>query len=60
MKITKMMLKRLWKDESGQDLTEYALLLALVLLAAIASVSQLGTAVNTAIANVPTTIQGLK
>jgi pilus assembly protein Flp/PilA len=29
---------RLWRDEAGQDLTEYALLLVLIALAAIASV----------------------
>jgi hypothetical protein len=33
----KNMLARLWKEEEGQDLTEYALLLVLVALAAIGS-----------------------
>ena len=35
---------RLWKDESGQDLVEYALLVALLALAAVAT---LGTLANT-------------
>jgi Flp pilus assembly pilin Flp len=43
MKIT---LKKLWKDESGQDLTEYALLLVLLTLAAIGSLSTLAQAIN--------------
>jgi Flp pilus assembly pilin Flp len=37
---------RLWNDEQGQDLTEYALLLVLLTLAAIGSLSTLATAVN--------------
>ena len=35
----KKMLARLWKEEEGQDLTEYALLLVLVALAAVAALS---------------------
>ncbi len=41
----KNMIYRLWKEESGQDLTEYALLLVLVALAAIASMKTLATAI---------------
>lgn len=48
LKETKMknLLNRLWNDEEGQDLTEYALLLVLLTLAAIGSLSTLATAVN--------------
>jgi Flp pilus assembly pilin Flp len=42
----KNFLNRLWNDEQGQDLTEYALLLVLLTLAAIGSLSTLATAVN--------------
>jgi Flp pilus assembly pilin Flp len=42
----KNFLIRLWNDEQGQDLTEYALLLVLLTLAAIGSLSTLATAVN--------------
>jgi pilus assembly protein Flp/PilA len=42
----KSLLVRLWKDEQGQDLTEYALLLVLLSLAAIGSLNQLAQAVN--------------
>jgi len=41
----KNLIHRLWKEESGQDLTEYALLLVLVALAAIASMKTLATAI---------------
>lgn len=37
---------RLWKEEEGQDLTEYALLLVLLTLAAVATLSTLATAIN--------------
>ena len=39
-------LKRLWKEESGQDLTEYALLLVLITLLSVASVNTLADAVS--------------
>ncbi len=41
-------LSHLWKDESGQDLTEYALLLVLIALVAIASMRSIATALQTA------------
>jgi Flp pilus assembly pilin Flp len=37
---------RLWKEEDGQDLIEYALLIVLMSLAAIGSIGGLATAVN--------------
>jgi Flp pilus assembly pilin Flp len=42
----KNFLARLWKEEEGQDLTEYALLLVLIALAAITVMSNLGVAIN--------------
>ena len=42
----KQLVKRLWKEEEGQDLTEYALLLVLIALAAIVVMSNLGSAIN--------------
>jgi pilus assembly protein Flp/PilA len=44
-------LKRLWKEEEGQDLTEYALLLALIALAAIVTMKSLATAINAVFSN---------
>jgi pilus assembly protein Flp/PilA len=52
-------LLQLWNEESGQDLTEYALLLVLIALAAITSMGTLATAIktvyNTAAKNMATT-----
>jgi Flp pilus assembly pilin Flp len=42
------LLLHLWKDEAGQDLTEYALLLVLIALVAIASMRRIATAIETA------------
>ena len=42
----KNFIKRLWQEEEGQDLTEYGLLLALVALAAVASMNTLATAIE--------------
>ena len=42
----KLILKRLWVEENGQDLIEYALLVALVALAATAGMDTLAGAIN--------------
>jgi pilus assembly protein Flp/PilA len=44
------------KDENGQDLIEYALVVALIAFAATAGMSTLATAINTAFTNVGTTL----
>jgi pilus assembly protein Flp/PilA len=42
----KTVLARLWKEEEGQDLTEYALLLVLIALGSMAALSPLAGAIN--------------
>jgi len=42
----KNLMIRLWKEDDGQDLTEYALLLVLLSLAAIGSLGTLASAIN--------------
>jgi pilus assembly protein Flp/PilA len=42
----KTLLTRLWKEEEGQDLTEYALLLVLVALGAITAMGTLANTIN--------------
>jgi len=55
---TEMMnlLKRLWKEEEGQDLIEYALLVALVALAATAGMNALASKINTEFTNLGTSL----
>lgn len=43
---------RLWDEEQGRDLVEYALLLALIVLGANTAVSTLGKAVSDAFARI--------
>jgi len=50
----KTFLKRLWHEEDGQDLTEYALLLVLLTLAAVTTLNTLATAINGTFTNVST------
>ena len=52
----KNLARRLWQEESGQDLTEYALLLVLIALAAIAAMQGLATAISTAYNNATTNL----
>ena len=52
------MLKRLWKEEEGQDLTEYGLLLVLIALGAVAAMSSLGIAISNTFANASSNMTG--
>ena len=49
-------LKRLWQEEQGQDLVEYALLLVLISLACIAAMQNLASAISTAFCNASTSL----
>jgi len=50
----KLMIKRLWKEEEGQDLIEYALLTTLISLALVTVMGTLATAISTAFSNAST------
>jgi len=50
-------MRTLVRDDSGQDLLEYALLVALIALVAVAAVTSSGQAVNTIFTNVATRLQ---
>ena len=52
----KNFLLRVWKEEEGQDLTEYALLLVLVALGAIAAMTSLSTAIKGTFSNAATNL----
>jgi Flp pilus assembly pilin Flp len=39
-------LRRFWRDDSGQDLIEYALLVSLVALVAVGAVSEVGQTIK--------------
>lgn len=52
----KTLIARLWHEEDGQDLTEYALLLVLITLAAVTSTQALATSINGVLGNVVTVL----
>ena len=48
----KALMSRLWRSEEGQDLAEYALLIALIALVVIAAVTALGGQIQTVFNNI--------
>ena len=50
----KNLFMRLWKEEEGQDLTEYALLLTLIALALVVAMGNLANAIATVFGNAVT------
>ena len=48
--------KRLWNEQEGQDLVEYALLVVLVALAAVTAMSSLASNISSAFANASATL----
>lgn len=52
----KRFLNRLWSDESGQDATEYVLLVVLIALAITAGMTVLAGGINGAFSNAATTL----
>jgi Flp pilus assembly pilin Flp len=52
----KNLLRFLWREQEGQDLTEYALLLALLALGAIASIGTMAKMINNVFVNAASNI----
>jgi pilus assembly protein Flp/PilA len=50
------MLKRLWQEDDGQDLVEYALVVALIALASVAALNTLATDIKGAFSNAVTSM----
>ncbi len=51
-------LKNLWLDESGQDLTEYAVLLALIAIIVVVAINTLGPAISASFNNTASALSG--
>jgi pilus assembly protein Flp/PilA len=54
--MTKSALRAFWCEEQGQDLVEYALLLAFLALAAITTLTTIGTNINTLFTDIGTAL----
>jgi pilus assembly protein Flp/PilA len=50
-------LQKLWNDESGQDIAEYAVMLAVILVIVVGTIRLIGTNANTVFSNVGSSIQ---
>jgi Flp pilus assembly pilin Flp len=50
-------LRRLWKEEAGQDIAEYAVMLAVILVIVVGTVRLIGSSANTVFSNAASTIQ---
>ena len=51
------LLRRLWSDERGQDIAEYAVMLAVILVIVIGTVRLIGSNANTVFSQVGSAIQ---
>jgi Flp pilus assembly pilin Flp len=51
-------LKRLWSDESGQDIAEYAVMLAVILVIVVGTIRLIGSNANNVFSNVGSAING--
>jgi len=49
--------KRLWQDEQGQDIAEYAVMLAVILVIVVGTIRLIGSNANTVFSNVASSIQ---
>ena len=52
----KNFLQRLWNDEQGQDIAEYAVMLAVILVIVVGTVRLIGSNANTVFSNVSSSI----
>ena len=49
--------KQLWSDERGQDIAEYAVMLAVILLLVVGTIRLIGTNANSTFSNVASNLQ---
>jgi Flp pilus assembly pilin Flp len=51
------LLSRLWREQEGQDIAEYAVMLAVILVIVVGTVRLIGSNANTVFSNVASSIQ---
>ena len=51
------LIRKLWSDDAGQDIAEYAVMLAVILVLVVGTVRLIGSNANTAFFNVASSIQ---
>jgi Flp pilus assembly pilin Flp len=56
-KLSQKLWQKLWNDESGQDIAEYAVMLAVILVIVVGTVRLIGSNANNVFSNVSSAIQ---
>jgi Flp pilus assembly pilin Flp len=51
------LIRKLWSDDAGQDIAEYAVMLAVILVLVVGTVRLIGSSSNTVFSNVASSIQ---
>jgi len=51
------LIKNLWADDQGQDIAEYAVMLAVILLLVVGTIRLIGTNANSTFSNVASNLQ---
>ena len=51
------LLQRLWRDERGQDIAEYAVMLAVILVIVVGTIRLIGSNANNAFSSVASSLQ---
>jgi Flp pilus assembly pilin Flp len=51
------LIRRLWSEESGQDIAEYAVMLAVILVLVVGTVRLIGSNANSVFSNVASSLQ---
>jgi Flp pilus assembly pilin Flp len=51
------LVRKLWSDDAGQDIAEYAVMLAVILVLVVGTVRLIGTNANNAFSNVASSLQ---
>jgi Flp pilus assembly pilin Flp len=56
-KAMRTLLRKLWTEEQGQDIAEYAVMLAVILVLVVGTVSLIGSSANNAFSSVASSLQ---
>jgi Flp pilus assembly pilin Flp len=51
------LMRRIWSEEEGQDIAEYAVMLAVILVLVVGTIRLIGTSANNAFSSVASSIQ---
>lgn len=55
--IVRSLVSKFWKDDRGQDIAEYAVMLAVILVIVIGTIRLIGTSANTVFSSVNSSLQ---